>query len=189
MNQLLAYIEGLEARINELERRQANMFREGEITEVDFEKGLAVMKAGDIETPASSWLTRAGSVRDWNPVTQGERAIWISPTGDPEKGLILPGGFSQKFAQNHKTGAETRRTIGGYDFTESASGAVWSVGGATMTLSSDGLTIEAGGSTFRLTSGGYNQTGGSKTHEGKNVGASHIHSGVQRGGAQTNPPD
>jgi len=188
MSALIQAIEELSSKINQLERRMNNMIREGEIADVDYEKGLASMKAGDVEMPMSSWLTRAGAVRDWNPVTKGERAIWFSPTGEPGQGLILPGGFSKNFPQNHNGGAEPRRTIGDYTFTEASGGPTWVAGGITMKLSSAGLQIEGGGASFTLGPDGYAQNGGSKTHDGMNVGSSHVHGGVVRGGTDTFGP-
>lgn len=187
-NSLFAYIERLESQINELERRQNNMFREGEIAEVDYEKGTAILKDGDVESPAASWLTRAGAVRDWNPVTVGERAILFSPTGDLERAFILPGGFSEKFQQNHNEGGQPRRTIGAYSITESAEGLKIEVGGTTLTVTASGMQLEAGGVSFKLTGEGFVQEGGAQMHDEKNVGSSHVHGGIRRGDSLTDPP-
>ncbi len=110
--QLIGRIEQLEAQLNAQDRRINNMFREGSIAEVDYASGTASMNAGGLPTDMSPWLERAGAIRDWTPVTAGERAIFISPSGDPAKGLILPGGYSSQFPQNHNKGGEPTRTVG-----------------------------------------------------------------------------
>ena len=170
---LIRRIESLEAHLVAQDRRINNMFREGSIAEVDYEKGLASMDAGGLPTDMSPWLERAGAVRDWTPVTKGERAIFISPTGDPGQGLILPGGYSSQFAQPHNKGAEPSRHVGN----------------VTVRQTGEAFTVEVGGVTFKVSAEGVTFTGGKNTHDGLDVGASHTHGGVVPGDGDTDIPN
>ena len=156
---LVNRIEQLEAIVNQQDRRLNNMIREGAITDVDPAKGLAKADIGGMKSNWSPWSQRAGAGREWDPVTVGERVLFISPTGEPGNGIIMPGGFSTEFAQNHDQAGVYRRTHGDSYFE----------------IGSGGVNIVAGGTTFSFTSGGFDQQGGGQTHDGKNVGSTHGH--------------
>lgn len=68
-------------------------------------------------------------------------------------------------------------------------GFYWKVGACEANLTENGLTLNVGGLSFSFTNGGFAQTGGSQTHNGTNVGDSHVHSGVMRGPQKTNGPE
>ncbi|MBC6714790.1 phage baseplate assembly protein V [Aurantimonas sp. DM33-3] len=138
---LMRRIESLEAQLVAQDRRINNMFREGSIAEVDYEKGLASMDAGGLPTDMSPWLERAGAIRDWTPVTKGERAIFISPSGDPGQGLILPGGYSSQFTQNHNKGGEPTRTVGDTQIQQTGSEIRITAGGSSLVLSPSSVTL------------------------------------------------
>lgn len=61
-------------------------------------------------------------------------------------------------------------------------------GGATMSLDADGFYFNVGGVEYALTAAGFAQTGGTQTHNGVNVGDTHIHGGVETGGGTTTGP-
>lgn len=111
-SRLMQRIEHLEAQVNLLQRKQNNIFREGRVTEIDAQSGTAVVDAQGIESAMIPWLQRSGDIRDWEPPTVGERIILLSPTGDPGRGMILPGGYSDQFPQPHQKAAEAFRVVG-----------------------------------------------------------------------------
>jgi phage baseplate assembly protein V len=61
-------------------------------------------------------------------------------------------------------------------------------GGTLFTLDASGATIVAGGVTFKVTGSGVAITGGTVTHDGKDIGKTHKHTGVTPGGALTGVP-
>lgn len=62
------------------------------------------------------------------------------------------------------------------------------VGSATVTLTGSALTVSIGSSSWTFNSAGFAQTGGTVTHDGKNIGKTHIHSGVTVGAGNTGAP-
>jgi hypothetical protein len=169
---LINRIEQLEGVVNQQDRRISNMMREGTVTEVDHAKGVAKADIGGFETKEIPWAQRAGEIKEWNPVSVGERILVVNPTGEVGNGIIMPGGFSKEFGQNHDQGAQYRQTIGS----------------ATITSSGDGLVIVAGGVTFTFNGSGFTQDGGAVTHDGKNIGKDHKHKEVMPGGGISGDP-
>jgi galactose mutarotase-like enzyme len=62
------------------------------------------------------------------------------------------------------------------------------VGGLTFELTGAQAQITVGGVTFRVSGAGVEITGGTVTHDGKNIGATHIHGGVSSGPSTTGVP-
>lgn len=169
---LIRRIQSLEALTRRMSVRQNNMFREGVVKEVDFQRGTAIVDAHGIETKHVPWLEQAGAVNEWTPPSVGQRVLLISPDGDLSKAVIMKGGYTSDTPAPHDKGAEKRVAIGD----------------AVITHSADGLFISVAGTEFRFTGAGFEQVGGTQTHDGKNVGSTHIHGGVVPGGATTTPP-
>lgn len=61
-------------------------------------------------------------------------------------------------------------------------------GGATLSFDADGFYFNVGGVEWALTAAGFAQTGGTVTHNGKNIGDTHVHGGVVPGGGNTGVP-
>lgn len=110
---LLQRIEFLESVVDDLSRKSNNMLREAKVLEVYPEEGLVEVEAHGVKTEKVPWLQRAGDINEWEPPTKDERVIVISPTGDVAKGLVLPGGYSDKFPQPHNKGSEFYRKVKG----------------------------------------------------------------------------
>lgn len=102
----------LRSRNEELERRVSNMFREATVTKVDAETGMAEVDADGLASDMVPWITRAGKQKEWDPPTEGERVVLFNPTGEPGLGMIMHGGFSNKFPQNHNKAGEHKRSVG-----------------------------------------------------------------------------
>lgn len=172
---LIRRIGQLEGSVVELTRRLNNVMREARVLEVDPSTGMAIVEAHGGKTKPVPWLQRAGSIRDWDPPTPGERVILLSPGGDPGRGMILPGGFSEQFAAPHNQLGQSMRAIGA----------------GTDLFTADERVIEHQIITLRGTlrvEGAVEITGPSVTHNGTNIGDTHVHGGVERGGATTNRP-
>ncbi|MFO7805752.1 MAG: hypothetical protein R6V30_08815 [Paracoccaceae bacterium] len=57
-----------------------------------------------------------------------------------------------------------------------------------MTLAESVVEIAVGGVSFKVTDGTVEITGGKVTHNGKNIGDTHIHGGVKSGPSVTDVP-
>lgn len=174
-DQLIARIQHLERVVERQAVRMNNMIREGKVTDVNYEKGLAIVDAHGIPSKPSPWLQHAGSIVDWEPPAVGQRVVLFSPSGDLGRGFILPGGYTEQTPQPYARGAMFSRTIGGTKIT--GDGSSYRVETETIVLKAN-VVIE----------GNVTITGSELTHNGKNVGSTHVHSGIIRGVADTNPP-
>ena len=171
-SKLFQRIEELERVVNSQSRQINNLFREGRIVEVHPDKGTAVVEMfGDgSKTKQIPWLTQAGDINDFVPPSVGQRVIIASPTGEPGRAVIMPGGYSDQFQQPHDAGSEAMRKVGS---------------------SSDLMT----GSKRRIVAdeiefiGNVRITGEVLEHNGRNVGDDHRHTDVKRGGDLTGPPE
>lgn len=86
----------LEYRINELERRLANVALIGTVSEADYGQARVRVQIGNINTAWLPWLTRkAGqSAADWWAPEVGEQVMVISPSGEPAQGVVMPALYS-----------------------------------------------------------------------------------------------
>ncbi len=169
---LVRRIEQIEAQLNQLDRRQNNFLREGTVTELFAEEGLARVDAHGLVSKKVPWLQRAGSIREWTPPAIGERIVLISPSGEPGQGLILPGGYTGRFPQPHDKAGEKRVTVGEVSITQTG----------------EGVFIEAGGVRVEITADGLRVLGGRVVHNVKSIGDDHKHLGVKPGGGITDIP-
>jgi phage baseplate assembly protein V len=101
-----------EAKNEDLERRLNNMFREATVTKVDPDTGMAEVDADGLPSDMVPWITRAGKQKEWDPPSEGERVVLFNPSGEPGLGMIMHGGFSNKFPQNHNKVGEHKRSVG-----------------------------------------------------------------------------
>jgi phage baseplate assembly protein V len=159
---------------SEVERRLLNMVRVGTITAVDPANGRArVTFGGETE---SAWLPftggRVGGAKVWTPPTVGEQVVVMSPSGDTAQGIISGSIASDSNPAPSGDGGAVVLKLGATTVTVTASGATIEVGGVSMTISAGGVAI----------------TGGQVTHNGKNIGSTHQHSGIMPGPANTGPP-
>ncbi len=165
---LIERLEQAEAAIGELGRRINNMVREAKVTKV-FVDGTAIVDAHGIESKRVPWVQRAGSIKDWDPPAVGERVLLVSPTGEPGRGVIFPGGYSNEFSQPHDTLGEAKRQVGD----------------TSVLMKGDELVLTS--ETIRIV-GKLVIEGESVRHNEKNIGDTHIHGGVVVGAQKTNVP-
>lgn len=158
----------------EAERRLMNVVRVGTIVAVDPGNARARVSFGG-ETE-SAWLPftggRAGGARVWSPPTVGEQVLILSPSGDTAQGVItgsIPS--SSNPAPSSDGGAVVLR-----------------IGSSTITVTGTGATVQVGGVSVAITASGLAITGGQVTHNGQDIGDTHVHSGIATGPANTGPP-
>ncbi len=126
----------LEAAIEDLNRRLANVVREGRVTGVDYAGAVATVDMDGLPSTQMPWMQRAGDVKDWDPPTVGERVTVVSPTGDPARGLIFPGGWSNANPAPHDRGGER--------FVRAANKIVLTVGTSELVIEPDKVTVRVG---------------------------------------------
>jgi phage baseplate assembly protein V len=129
--------------LNDLDRRLANMIREGTITEVDLEAKKAKVEIGDIITEWLQWgVRRAGKNRDWHAPDVGEQVVVFSPGGDLSQGIIGPSLWQDEFPANGNEATYERITIdedGKYIVT---------IGGMTIEVTKDLAKLGASANNF-----------------------------------------
>jgi hypothetical protein len=176
---LISKINEIGRSVSQLSARNNNLIREAVVKSVNFETGMAIVDAHGIESKEVPWMQQAGAINEWTPLSEGQRVMLFSPSGDMGRAFILPGGFTDEVKAPHNKGAEKRTTIGNCVITQSASGFVMSIGGTTFSFTADG---------FAQTGGNQTHEGGSQSHNGQNVGSTHVHGGIFPGGADTSTP-
>lgn len=163
----------LERKIAEQERRNRNRRRTGTIVSVDYAKGLARVKImdGEAQPYLSPWMpwkeVAAGGTSSHIPPTVGQQVDVVSESGDLADAVI---DFSMHSNTNRRPhdGPEAVIVHGGTRITI-GDGAVEIVADVTI---KGALAIE----------------GPSVTHNGTNIGDTHVHGGVVSGGDDTDVP-
>lgn len=161
---------------------------------------------------------RAGKRRDWSPPTIGEQVVLLSPYGDMGQAVIGPSIFDDdspapsgsadedKTVYPDGTTVEHNSATSTYTITVAGDARVIinckqaTVNAETSvtlntpdTFCTGNLTVsksltmgqEGGSATMK---GAVSIEGPSLTHNGKNIGSNHSHSGVQTGGGNTGGP-
>lgn len=80
----------------EIFRILQNMIRLGTVAEVDHAAPPRVrVQSGKLLTGWLSWgAGRAGETRKWDPITEGEQVMILSPNGDMAAGIVFPSIYS-----------------------------------------------------------------------------------------------
>ncbi|SFK76672.1 phage baseplate assembly protein V [Shimia haliotis] len=169
----------LAARIAELERRFSGMMRHGTVAEVDTEAqrirldfGPAHGISGRFLSPWIPYAQFSGALRVHTPPSIGQQFTAMSPNGDFQQAVAVP--------LTHSSGNPSPSTAADQN--------VLHFGAVTVTLAEDSLEIAVGGVRFKVDGANVEITGGEVRHNGKNIGDSHIHSGVRSGPSVTGTP-
>lgn len=186
--------------VTDLKRRLANSVLVGTVSAVDPEKYRYRVKVGQLET---DWLPmaspRAGGTRTYSSLTEGEQVTVVSPGGDISQGIIL-GSVAKEDRQAADKGNIHRtiyddETVVEYDHEAHALGVKMETGSAKVTIAGaefehtdSGWAFKVGGVTVTITAGGLDITGGHVTHDGKEIDAHHVHTGVEPGGGLSGVP-
>jgi|TARA_R110002012_G_scaffold321621_2_gene550180 phage baseplate assembly protein V len=186
--------------VAEILRLIQNLLRLGAIAEVDHgvpnERLPAVrVRSGELLTGWLPWAGgRAGTTRDWNPPTVGEQVMILSPGGDLANGVAMPSLF-QLSAQppTNDPGKIARQFPDGGLFEYDHENQVVRINlPGRLEIAAPGGTQWVGNINHQgdmQREGSDTQTGGTKTHNGKNVGSTHNHGGISRGGSNTDGPN
>ncbi|MGU5730832.1 phage baseplate assembly protein V [Aeromonas jandaei] len=181
--------------LGELSRQIANLIRVGEVTETDFTDPNAPRVKVAVSGFESDWLPfgadRAGSTKTWSPLSIGEQVVILSPYGDLGQAIIVCSLYSSANPAPASSGSLDKKaypdgTTISYDSSSHTLNAT--IGSTTITADRGKIALGVGGVTFVITAGGINMQGGQVTHNGKNIGSDHAHSGIQRGNQNSDGP-
>lgn len=165
-------------RVEELERRLANIVREGRVTQRDPQKGIKVAIADvdgkPVETPWIKQSEQGGGMRTWALPALGQHMKIISPDGEiGHNSMAVP----HWYANGHdQPSGEADECV------------IAQVGDTAILIKNGQLTIRSGGVEWTFTGSGFDQTGGHHKHDGKNTGKDHVHGGILPGPANTDVP-
>lgn len=128
----------LEAESENLRLRLDNILREGRVTKIDEETGKAEVDMHGLPSDALDISHRSGAIREWNPPAVGERVFVLNPSGEPGRGIVMPGGYSAEFTQPHKKAGESYKAVGETSVLQTPETVVYRAGGATITVHKSG---------------------------------------------------
>lgn len=122
------------AQISDLNRRLANLIRDGLIAEVDHSGAVCRVDTGDITTDWLPWYTvAAGNTRRWDPPTVGEQVTIFSPSGELAAGRVMRGLYTDDQSAPSEDPAEHMTTY--------PDGCVVHYNHETSTLEATGLKV------------------------------------------------
>ena len=186
----------------DIDDRVGELVRYGTIAEVDLAEGKVRVEAGDVESAWIRWASpRAGATRTWSPPSVGEQVIILSPDGELEGAVALPGiastahppaGDSLRELIKFEDGAELA-----YDPETHALEALLPEGATVKIVAEGGITLDAteGGLTVKgdVSIEGELHATGDIGSDGDVVAGTislqqHKHGGVSSGGSLTGLP-
>lgn len=185
----------LAARVADLERRAAGMMRHGRVAEIDpsrqrmrLDFGPAHGTGGRFLSPWVPYAQVAGDLKIHTPPSEGQQFTVISPGGDFQQAVAVPLTWSDDNPAPSQAGDENVLTYGNISATLKDDLVEVTVGGAVLRLSSGQIEIAVGDVRIKVADANVQISGGTVTHDGRDIGATHIHGGVQSGPALTDVP-
>ncbi|NTF87489.1 hypothetical protein G6L46_10170 [Agrobacterium rhizogenes] len=106
-----------------------------------------------------------------NPI-KGAKALLLSPNDDPDQAYVIGGEHPDHRPSGLPSGAA----------------AIYDANGNIVKLVGTNITISSGGVTMVISPDGVAITGGTITHNGKDIGSTHRHGGVMSGSVATDVP-
>lgn len=140
----------------ETDRMLSGMLIAGTIEAVDYAAARVRVRSGEWVSAWLPWASAAaGKVRHWRPPSAGEQVIILSPSGQPEQGMVLPGFYTDQHGQandNRKNLTATDWPDGArehydhdaheYMLSVPAGGRiVLTIGGTTLEMTANGTTL------------------------------------------------
>lgn len=178
--------------LGELQRQLMNVVRVGKVSALDEGGARVKVSVSGLTTDWLPWLaSRAGATRTWSAPREGEQVLVLSPYGDTAQGVVLPSIYQDSYpapagSKDRETTVYPDGTTVEYD--SAAHALVVSTGPSSVTVRRDLVELTVGGVTLSVSSAGVAISGGQVTHNGKNIGDTHQHSGIQPGPANTGAP-
>lgn len=211
-------LERRDKELTDLKRRVANMVVVGKISHVDHKNARYRVKSGNLISDwIPDTQARAGKTCSYEGRDVGEQVVVISSSGDLSQGVIV-GSIHTDANQAADKGSIHRTiypdgTTLEYDDEQNTYGIHIKSGGKFILTISDGVSLKGEGGKLELTapdgikvfsesdlslsadgnislkaSGGISLHSSELTHNGTNVGKTHVHGGVYSGGSMTGGP-
>jgi len=142
-------------RIEQLERKQANLVREGRVTQRDPAKGIKVAIADvdgkPVETPWIRPSEQAGAFSTFALPSIGQHMKLISPDGEIGKNtMAVPHSYTDQYGQPSQEADEP----------------IWKKGNAELRIKDGQITVKVGGNGFVLTEASLQMLGTFKAKNG-----------------------
>lgn len=138
---------------SETNRMLAGLLIAGTIEAVDYSAARVRVRSGDWVSAWLPWKSgAAGEVRHWRPPSVGEQAMILSPSGQPEQGMVLPGFYSDQ----HGQGNDNRQNVTATNWPDGAREEYDHEAHAWRLAVPDGgsITLTIGATTLTLTGAG-----------------------------------
>lgn len=172
----------------ELLRLIHNIARLGTIAAVDHGRARVRVRAGELLTAWLPWIEqRAGTTRTWNPPTEGEQVLLISPGGDPAAAVVITGLYRQTHPAPAVSGNVWHVVMPDgavIEYDHAAQHLSANLPGSAEVTAAGGITLNAD----TVINGSLVINGSDVTHNGTNIGDTHKHTGVVPGGGQSGGP-
>ncbi|MDD1499812.1 phage baseplate assembly protein [Agrobacterium sp. CNPSo 3708] len=113
---------------------------------------------------------------------KGAKGLLLSPNGDDDQSYVVGG---------EHPGHRPKNIPGGGAALYDAAGNIIKVvmgDGIVVDVTGAAYTITKGGNSLRISADGFDFSGGTVRHNGKNIGDTHYHGGVQPGSSNTGDP-
>jgi phage baseplate assembly protein V len=160
----------MSAILGDMQRRIANMVLVGDVTAVDTANVRVKVSTNGLVSPWIPWSQSGGAAKEWNPPKIGQQVVMVCPSGLLESAVMVGSINSDK--NPAPSGSGNQRIIE----LEAGGSYVIKIGAKTLTVNDSKLTFN----------GDIEVTGDVKA--GSISLKTHVHGGVQAGGAQTQQP-
>lgn len=164
------------------------LIRFGAIASVDLSAARCTVTVDeDFESPPLRWIeARMGKLRSWSPPAVGEQVVLLCPAGEIAAAVALRGLVCEAFPAPAATEIELLRFDDGavisYDQESHELVAELPEGGSAMIVAPGGVSITGDVIVTGTISASVDVIGGGKSLK------THVHGGVQAGGAMTGAP-
>lgn len=164
--------------IDDLQRRLAASMMNGKVAQIDGKRVRLELLPADSRTGKpflSPWvqLQEAAGITSTNtPVRVGDPMRLLSPNGELSSQSLA---IRDSHTTENPNPAQGDELVLGHD-------------GAVLRMSGDSIVLELGGMKLTFSGGKVAIDSDELSHNGKNIGHTHVHSGVIPGGADTSTP-
>ena len=150
-----------------------NSLKVGPVAQVDAQKGYRIRLGGTDGKPVlSNWYPHPETGKTSVPLKVNQIVGMLNPTGDPRKGLLIRGGYSD---ENSSPNADMNANV-------------FEDAGVKVTIAGGTLVIAVGGTTVRIDGDGLDVNGGHIRNDGIHVDKTHLHTDVVPGGGLSGVP-
>jgi phage baseplate assembly protein gpV len=191
---MFTLLRDINAQLQEHNRRIAGQEWRGKAVAVDpVKKRVRVLlgktpEGEDVLSPWGPYKQTAGALKLHSAPSIGQVMAGRSESGDLEQVVFEPFHWSDANPSPSDDGDAHVLTFGDVTVTLLAGEVSARVGGATWRLNSGGFSVDVGDVTWTLSADGEATIGGLVTHNGQDIGDTHVHGGVVPGGSLTDPP-